>query len=58
MLLTYLLNEYLSNEYERCRYDQMYEYFYHTLSKRQLGLCKNISTKYGLPFMIKKDKMF
>ena len=55
-ILPNLLHEYLSNEYEMCSYDQIYEYFYHTLSKSQLGLCKSISTQYGLFFMIKKIK--
>ena len=47
-----------SEVYERCMYDQMYEYFNKILSKQQCGFRQGFSTQHCLLAMMKMAKIF
>ena len=44
--------------YERCLYDQMYEYFERILAKWQAGFRKSFGTQYSLLVMIETWQNF
>ena len=54
ILLTISILPVLSKPFERCLYDQIYEYFNTVLSKVQCRFRKGFSTQYSLIAMIEK----